>query len=179
MTTSAAEKRGLVVVLTGDGKGKSSSAFGMVLRAAGWGMRVCVIQFVKGKWKTGEERAASTLKDITWHAMGDGFTWNTNDPSQDRATTRHIWNFCQEQVRSNAFDMVVWDEINFAVGMGWLTGTEVADFIRAEKPPHLHLILTGRNAAPELIEVADTVTEMREIKHAFKAGIKATRGIEF
>ncbi|MBF0624625.1 MAG: cob(I)yrinic acid a,c-diamide adenosyltransferase [Magnetococcales bacterium] len=177
--SDAEKKRGLTLVLTGDGKGKSSSAFGMVLRAAGWNMRICVIQFVKGKWQTGEERAAARLGTIEWHALGDGFTWNTQNPEQDRATSRTIWSLCQERVRSGNFDMVVWDEINFAVGMGWLTGAEVADFIRQEKPPALHLILTGRNASPELVAVADTVTEMVEVKHAFQAGIKATRGIEF
>lgn len=174
------EKRhGLTLVHTGEGKGKSSSAFGMVFRAAGWGMKVCVIQFIKGKWKTGEERAASKFDNIEWHALGDGFTWNTEDPEQDLATSREIWALCQEKIRSQQYDLVVLDEINYCCGYGWLSGPEIAQFIREEKPQWMHLVLTGRNASAEVIEVADTVTEMRQIKHAFEQGLKAEQGIEF
>lgn len=173
------KRKGLIVVNTGDGKGKSSSAFGMVFRAAAWGMKVCVIQFIKGKWKTGEERAAKKFDNIEWHALGDGFTWDTKNPEQDIATSRDIWELCKEKLRSQEFDMLLFDEINYVTGYGWISGAEIADFIRAEKPEWMHLILTGRNAAPEVIEVADTVTEMRMLKHAFEQGIKATQGIEF
>ena len=173
------EKPGRVVVLTGPGKGKSSSAFGMVFRAAGWGLRVCVIQFIKGRWSTGEERAAARFDNVEWHALGDGFTWDTKNPQQDRATSREIWDFCQEKIRSARFDLVVLDEINYAIGYGWLSGEEVANFIQAEKPPPTHLVLTGRNAPPELVAVADTVTELGVVKHAFEQGIKAVKGIEF
>lgn len=151
----------------------------MVFRAAGWGMKVCVIQFIKGKWKTGEERAASKFDNIEWHALGDGFTWNTENPEQDLATSREIWEFCKEKIRSEQYDLVVLDEINYCCGYGWLTGKEIAQFIREEKPEWMHLVLTGRNAAAEVIEVADTVTEMHPIKHAFEQGLKAEQGIEF
>jgi len=173
------KRQGLIVVNTGDGKGKSSSAFGMVFRAAAWGMKVCVIQFIKGKWKTGEQKAAEKFDNIEWHAMGDGFTWDTKNPEQDIATSLEIWELCKAKVRSGEFDMLVFDEINYCSGYGWVTGEEVATFIREERPTWMHLILTGRNAAPEVIEVAHTVTEMRPIKHAFEQGMKATQGIEF
>jgi len=173
-------RQGVTLVLTGDGKGKSSSAFGMVFRAAAWGMKVCVIQFIKGKWKTGEQKAAQHYDNIEWHALGDGFTWDTNNPEQDIATSREIWDLCKQKLRSHSYDVIIWDEINYCSGYGWLSGDEIATFIQEEKPPWMHLVLTGRNAAPEVIEVADTVTEMRMIKHAYKArGIKAQQGIEF
>jgi cob(I)alamin adenosyltransferase len=172
-------QRGLVLVLTGSGKGKSSSAFGMVFRAAGWGMRVCVIQFIKGKWQTGEQKAAEKFDNIEWHALGDGFTWDTKNPEQDLRTSREIWAFCQEKIRSDAYDLVVLDEINYCCGYQWLSGREIADFIREHKPEALHLLLTGRSAAPEVIAVADTVSEIEPVKHAFEQGLKAARGIEF
>ena len=167
------------MVNTGEGKGKSSSAFGVVFRAAGWGMRVCVIQFIKGQWKTGEEQAARHFDNIEWYALGDGFTWNTKNPDQDRNTSREIWELCKQKIRSQHYDLIVLDEINYCCGYGWLSGAEIADFIKAEKPPWMHLILTGRQAPDEVIALADTVTEMRLIKHAFNAGIKAEQGIEF
>ena len=176
----ARERRtGITLIHTGDGKGKSSSAFGVVFRAAGSGMSVCVIQFIKGKWKTGESRAAERFDNIEWHLLGDGFTWNIKNPEQNRETSRAIWVFSQEKIRSHAFDLVLLDEINYCCGYGWISGEEIARFIRQEKPPWMSLILTGRNAAPEVIEVADTVTEMRMIKHAYKKGIKAQQVIEF
>ncbi|MDX8390131.1 MAG: cob(I)yrinic acid a,c-diamide adenosyltransferase [Mariprofundaceae bacterium] len=173
------KRQGVVLVHTGEGKGKSSSAFGMVFRAAGWGMKVCVIQFIKGKWKTGEERAAKHFDNIEWHALGDGFTWDTENPEQDIKTSRKIWELCKEKVRSEAFDMIVIDEVNYCASYGWITGKEIAEFIRDEKPKWMHVILTGRDAAPEVIEVADTVTEMKKIKHAYEKGVKAEQGVEF
>lgn len=172
-------RTGLIVVNTGEGKGKSSSAFGMVFRAAGWGMKVCVIQFIKGKWKTGEQKAAETFDNIEWHALGDGFTWDTKNPGQDIATSREIWELCKAKVRSREFDMVLFDEINYVTGYGWISGEEIASFLREERPAWMHLLLTGRNAAPEVIEIAHTVTEMSKVKHAFDQNIKATQGIEF
>ncbi len=170
---------GLVVVNTGEGKGKSSSAFGMVFRAAGWGMRVCVIQFIKGQWQTGEQKAAENFDNIEWHALGDGFTWDTKNPEQDIETSREIWQFSKQKIISEQFDMVVLDEINYCCGYQWISGVEISEFIEKEKPPWLHLILTGRNAAPEVIDIADTVTEMNNIKHVFAKGIKAEQGVEF
>jgi cob(I)alamin adenosyltransferase len=183
LPTASAEKKtspGRVVVLTGPGKGKSSSAFGMVLRAAGWGHRICVIQFIKKESrKTGEQRAAQQLPGIEWHCLGDGFTWITKNPEKDRDNNRKIWEFSKEKIHSDNFDLVVLDEINYAASYGWISGAEIADFIREEKPARTHLILTGRDAPPELIAAADTVTEMGMIKHAYQAGISAGRGIEF
>ena len=173
------KRQGVVLVHTGEGKGKSSSAFGVAFRAAGWGMKVCVIQFIKGKWKTGEERAAKQFDNIEWHALGDGFTWDTKNPEQDIRTSREIWDLCKAKVRSEEFDLVLFDEINYCSGYGWISGEEIATFIREEKPQWMHMILTGRNAAPEVIEVADTVTEMKMIKHAYESDIPATQGIEF
>jgi len=177
----AREKRdGVVLVHTGEGKGKSSSAFGVAFRAAGWGMKVCVIQFIKGKWRTGEQEAAKKFENIEWHSLGDGFTWDTENPEQDIKTSREIWELCKEKVRSYEFDLLIFDEINYCSGYGWISGQEIAQFINKERPTWMHLILTGRNAALEVIEIADTVTEMKKIKHAYSdSGIKAQQGIEF
>ncbi len=168
-----------MIVNTGESKGKSSSAFGVVFRAAGWGMKVCVIQFIKGKWQTGEQRAAEKFDNIEWHALGDGFTWDTKNPEQDIKTTREIWAFAQEKIRSREFDLVVLDEINYCCGYGWLAGAEIVEFLQAERPAWMHLVFTGRDAATEVIEYADTVTHMTKVKHAFDQGIKAEQGVEF
>ena len=173
------KRQGLVLVHTGAGKGKSSSAFGMVFRAAGWGMKVCVIQFIKGQWQTGEQKAAEKFDNIEWHALGDGFTWDTKNPEQDIKTSQEIWELCQQKILSEEFDLVLLDEINYCCSYQWVAAQEVADFMRQQKPQWLHCVLTGRDAAPELIDVADTVTEMTPIKHAFEQGIKAQQGVEF
>lgn len=172
-------RQGLIVVNTGEGKGKSSSAFGMAFRAAGWGMKVCVIQFIKGQWQTGEQKAAQHFDNIEWHALGDGFTWDTKNPEQDIQTSREIWEFSKQKILSEAFDVVVLDEINYCCGYHWISGREIAEFIEQHRPSWMHLIMTGRNAAPEVIAIADTVTEMTLIKHAYQQGIKAEQGIEF
>lgn len=172
-------RQGIVLVHTGEGKGKSSSAFGMVFRAAGWDMKVCVIQYIKGQWQTGEQKAASRFDNIEWHALGDGFTWDTKNPEQDIKTSREIWEFSKQKILSEEFDLVLLDEINYCSGYGWISGQEVADFVNNHKPKWLHLILTGRNAAPEVIAAAHTVTEMARIKHAYESGIKAEQGVEF
>lgn len=176
---SREKKRGLTVVNTGEGKGKSSSAFGMVFRAAGWNMKICVIQFIKGQWQTGEQKAAQHFDNIEWHALGDGFTWDTQNPAQDIKTSREIWEFAKQQILSEKFDVVLLDEINYCCGYGWITGQEIVNFITHEKPKWLHLILTGRNAPSEVIAIADTVTEMTKVKHVFDTGIKAEQGIDF
>ncbi len=172
-------RHGVVLVHTGEGKGKSSSALGMVFRAAGWGMKVCVIQFIKGQWQTGEQKAAERFENIEWHALGDGFTWDTKNPEQDIKTSREIWEFSKSKILSGKFDLVLLDEINYCCGYGWISGEEIADFIRNNKPPWMHLVLTGRDAPEEVIDAADTVTEMTKIKHAFTKGIKAEQGVEF
>jgi cob(I)alamin adenosyltransferase len=176
---SRERRHGLVVVNTGTGKGKSSSAFGMVFRAAGWGMKVCVIQFIKGQWQTGEQKAAQLFDNIEWHALGDGFTWDTKNPEQDIKTSREIWELSKQKMLSEEFDLVLLDEINYCCGYHWITGQEIADFITHHKPAWQHVILTGRNAAPEVVAIAHTVTEMTPIKHAYQQGIKAEQGIEF
>lgn len=176
---SRERRTGVTLVHTGHGKGKSSSAFGVVFRAAGWGMQVCVIQFIKGQWKTGEQKAALQFENIEWHALGDGFTWDTNNPQQDIQTSREIWEFSKQKIVSEQYDLVVLDELNYCTGYGWIEGNEVADFVRNQKPKWMHLILTGRDAAQEVIDVADTVTEMKMIKHAYQGDIKAQQGIEF
>lgn len=172
-------RQGVVLVHTGEGKGKSSSALGMVFRAAGWGMKVCVIQYIKGKWQTGEQKAAERFDNIEWHVLGDGFTWDTKNPEQDIKTSREIWEFSKQKILSEEYDFVLLDEINYCCGYNWISGQEIADFITNEKPAWMHLVLTGRNAAPEVIEVAHTVTEMTKIKHAYGQGIKAAQGVEF
>ncbi len=176
---SRERRKGLVVVNTGEGKGKSSSAIGMVFRAAGWGMKVCVIQFIKGQWQTGEQKAAQRFDNIEWHALGDGFTWDTKNPGQDIKTSRGIWEFSKQKILSEAFDVVLLDEINYCCGYNWISGQEIADFVVNHKPSWQHLIMTGRNAAPEVIAIANTVTEMTKVKHAYEQGIKAEQGIEF
>jgi cob(I)alamin adenosyltransferase len=173
------KRHGLVIVNTGEGKGKSSSAFGMVFRAAGWGMKVCVIQFIKGQWQTGEQKAAAYFDNIEWHNLGDGFTWDTKNPGQDIKTSREIWEFSKQKIISENFDVVLLDEINYCCGYNWIGGQEISDFIQNNKPSWVHLILTGRNAASEVIEIADTVTEMTSVKHAYERGIKAEQGVEF
>ena len=172
-------RQGIVLVNTGEGKGKSSSALGMVFRAAGWDMKVCVIQYIKGKWQTGEQKAAERFDNIEWHVLGDGFTWDTKNPEQDIKTSREIWEFSKQKILSEEYDFVLLDEINYCCGYNWISGQEIADFIIHEKPPWMHLVLTGRNAAPEVIEAAHTVTEMAKIKHAYGQGIKAAQGVEF
>ena len=172
-------REGITLVHTGSGKGKSSSAFGMVFRAAGWGMNVCVIQYIKGKWKTGENQAAERFDNIEWHTMGDGFTWDTKNPEQDIATSQKIWQFSKDKILSEKFDLVLLDEINYCNSYGWIDGQDIHDFIKNQKPKWMHLILTGRDASAEVIDAADTVTEMTKIKHAFDDGIMAAQGVEF
>jgi cob(I)alamin adenosyltransferase len=142
-------------------------------------MKVCVIQYIKGQWQTGEQRAAERFDNIEWHAMGDGFTWDTKNPEQDIKTSREIWEFSQQKILSEEYDLVILDEINYCCGYGWISGHEIADFIQTKKPAWMHLVLTGRNAASEVIAAANTVTEMTRIKHAYETGIKAEQGVEF
>lgn len=174
-----ARRQGITLVHTGEGKGKSSSAFGVAFRAAGWGMQICVVQFIKGKWKTGEQRAAQNFDNIEWHSLGDGFTWDTKNPQQDIKTSRAIWEFSCEKILSEQFDLVVLDEINYCSSYGWISGEEIAEFITTKKPKWMHLILTGRDAPRAVVQAADTVSEIHKIKHAFDQGILAAQGVEF
>jgi cob(I)alamin adenosyltransferase len=180
METKTGEK-GLVIVHTGPGKGKSSSGFGMILRCIAHGMPCAVVQFIKGAWDTGERRLLTThFSDLCqFHAMGEGFTWETQDRARDIAAAQAGWAKARDLIRDPAIRFVLLDEINIALRYDYLDMAEVLAFLRDEKPPMTHVCLTGRNAKPELIEAADLVTEMAVVKHPFRAGIKAQAGVEF
>jgi len=180
MAGKAGEK-GLIIVHTGAGKGKSSSGFGMILRCVAHGMPCAVVQFIKGAWDTGERRILTThFADLCqFHAMGEGFTWETQDKTRDIAAARAGWEKAKELIRDPAICMVLLDEINIALRYNYLDLAEVLEFLRLEKPPMTHVVLTGRNAAEALIEVADLVTEMTLVKHPFRSGIKGQAGVEF
>lgn len=174
----AQKRRGLVIVHTGHGKGKTTAAMGTALRALGAGMKVCMLQFIKGAWRYGELEAAKRLPGFEIIPMGKGFTWDTKNPEEDRRTAMAAWEECKRRALSGDYDLLIFDEINYAMDYGFVPVAEVVAFLKA-KPEALHLILTGRNAHPDVIEAADLVTEMKEIKHPFKKGIVAQRGIEF
>jgi cob(I)alamin adenosyltransferase len=168
----------LVVLNTGDGKGKSSAAFGVMLRALARGWSVAVVQFIKsGDWKVGEEQMGRQL-GVDWYAFGDGFTWDSEDLSADRAHAAAGWAQAVELMNAGEHELVIFDELTYLSSFGWVDAGDIAEAIRA-RPPHVNVVITGRDAAPELIEVADTVTEMREIKHAYRRGIRAKRGIDY
>jgi cob(I)alamin adenosyltransferase len=174
-------EKGLIIIHTGPGKGKSSSGFGMILRAIAHDMPCAVVQFIKGAWDTGERRLLTThFGDLCqFHAMGEGFTWETQDKARDIAAARAGWEKAKELIRDPAIRMVLLDEINIALRYDYLDVAEVVAFLREEKPEMTHVVLTGRNAKPELIELADLVTEMTLVKHPFRSGIKAQAGVEF
>ncbi len=173
--------RGLIIVHTGAGKGKSSSGFGMILRAIAHEMPCAVVQFIKGAWDTGERRIieAHFPHLCEFHAMGEGFTWETQDRARDIAMAEKGWEKAKELIRNTAIRMVLLDEINIALRYDYLDIEAVLAFLRTEKPPQTHVVLTGRNAKDALIEAADLVTEMTLIKHPFRSGIKAQKGVEF
>ena len=175
------EERGLVVVHTGRGKGKSSAAFGMIFRSIAHGMPCAVVQFIKGAMATGErdliQRHFSDL--CAFHTMGEGFTWETQDRARDKAMAEAAWDKARELIRDERHRMVLLDEVNIALRYDYLDLAEVLAFLRDERPPRTHVVLTGRNAAPELVEAADLATEMELVKHPFRAGIKAQPGVEF
>jgi len=172
-------EKGLLIVHTGPGKGKSTAAFGLVLRALGHGWKVGVVQFVKGAWDTGERRILERFDGVSWHTMGEGFTWETQDRGRDIAAARAGWEKAKELILDSNLRMVVLDEINIALRYDYLEIAEVVDFLKTSKPPMTHVVLTGRNAKDELIEIADLVTEMTLVKHPFRSGIKAQAGVEF
>ncbi|CAN1492764.1 BtuR ATP,corrinoid adenosyltransferase [Paracoccaceae bacterium] len=174
-------EKGLIIVHTGAGKGKSSSGFGMILRCVAHGMPCAVVQFIKGAWDTGERRLLTThFADLCqFHAMGEGFTWETQDKTRDIAAARAGWEKAKELIRDPSIRLVLLDEINIALRYDYLDLAEVLEFLKAEKPPLTHVVLTGRNAAEGLIETADLVTEMTLLKHPFRSGIKAQAGVEF
>jgi cob(I)alamin adenosyltransferase len=173
-------ERGLLIVHTGKGKGKSTAAFGMIFRALGHGMPVAIVQFVKGKWQTGERVALEKFGDlVSINTMGEGFTWDTQDRQRDIAAARAAWERAKAIITGGRHKVVLLDELNIVLRYDYLPLTEVVAFLRDEKPDDVHVIVTGRNAADELIEAADLVTEMEVIKHPFRSGVKAQKGIEF
>ena len=168
----------LVLVNTGDGKGKSTAAFGVVLRAVARGWRVCVIQFLKsGRWRTGEEALGVQL-GVDWNPMGDGFTWDSDDLGASKAKAVAAWEAASRAIRSGDYQLVVLDEVTYPMNWGWIQTAEVVETIRA-RPDAVNLVATGRDAPAELIEVADTVTEMRKLRHAYDTGVTARRGIDY
>jgi cob(I)alamin adenosyltransferase len=174
----ASSKKGLLLVLTGDGKGKSSSAFGMVARALGHNMRCGIVQFIKGQFKTGEERFFRRFPDqVEYYVMGEGYTWETQDRQRDIAAAKRAWDIAVTLLRDPEIKLLVLDELNIVLHYGYLDLSRVlADL--AARPPMQHVIITGRDAPQSLIDVADTVSEIRVIKHAFDMGVQAQKGIE-
>jgi cob(I)alamin adenosyltransferase len=179
LLASKTEERGLVIVHTGTGKGKSTAAFGMVLRAMGHGMPVGIVQFVKGAMETGERRILAQYPElVTCRAMGEGFTWETQDRARDVAAARAAWDAAKAMIADPRFRLVLLDELNIVLRYDYLAIGDVVATLQA-KPRDLHVIITGRNAKPELLEIADLVTEMTLVKHPFRSGVKAQAGIEF
>ncbi|MAO57099.1 MAG: cob(I)yrinic acid a,c-diamide adenosyltransferase [Rhodospirillaceae bacterium] len=173
------EERGLLIVHTGKGKGKSTAAMGMAMRAVGHGMRIAIVQFVKGVWDTGERDVLAKFPDqVTIQAMGEGFSWETQDRQRDLAAARQAWDAAKELMADPSYKMIILDELNIVLRYDNLPLDEVVETLR-NKPRDLHVVVTGRNAKDELIDAADLVTEMTMVKHPFRAGVKAQAGIEF
>jgi cob(I)alamin adenosyltransferase len=173
------QRGGLLMVLTGPGKGKSSSAFGMVARALGWDMRVGIVQFIKGKWQTGERHFFRRFPDlVTFDVMGEGFTWDVQDRQRDIAAAQKAWQRSCELINDPDYDFVLLDELNIAIRNDYVGIDDVVAFLK-DRPRDKHICITGRDARPELLEIADLVTEMTLVKHPYDAGFKPQRGVEF
>jgi cob(I)alamin adenosyltransferase len=172
-------KPGLVVLHTGDGKGKTTAALGLALRAIGHGFDVCMVQFIKGKWASGEQ-AAAEFRDgrLENHPLGDGFTWDTKDREADKRRVREGWDLAMQKAATGDYRMLILDELLYVLSYDYFPVEEVLHFL-ATRPPDLHVVLTGRNPPPQLVDAADLVTEMVKVKHPYEAGIKAQKGIEF
>lgn len=175
---AAQAERGVLLVNSGNGKGKSSAGFGLVARALGHGMRVGVVQFIKGRSDTGEEAFFRTQPGVSWHVMGEGFTWETQDRARDVAAAEAAWAVAREMLQNPGFGLVVLDELNIALKYQYLDVDRVIADLHA-RPPMQHVVVTGRGAPPALVEAADTVTDMTPVKHAFAAGVKAMPGMEW
>jgi len=173
------ERGGLLMILTGPGKGKSSSAFGMVARALGWDMRIGIVQFIKGKWQTGEKHFFRRYPEqVTFEVMGEGFTWDVQDRQRDIAAAQQAWQRSCELIVDPDYDFVLLDELNIAIRNDYVSIDEVVEFLK-KRPRDKHICITGRDARQELTEIADLVTEMTSIKHPYDAGFKPQRGVEF
>jgi len=173
----ADKEKGLLLVLTGNGKGKSSSAFGMVARALGHGMKVGVAQFIKGRSDTGEEAFLGKQPGVEWHVLGEGFTWDTQDLERDKATASAGWAVARRMLTDSSIQLVVLDELTYLLSYGWLNVDEVLADISA-RPTMQHVVVTGRAAVQLLLDAADTVSEIADVKHAYRAGIKAQPGVD-
>ena len=172
-------RKGLVIVYTGDGKGKTTAALGLAFRALGRGYKIAVVQFIKGKWKTGEADLAKELCGrMDWFEMGDGFTWITQNYEEDVASARRAWAKCLELLTDPKYQIVIFDELNYVIAYNFLSIEEVLEGLK-RKPLQTHVVITGRDARQELIAIADLVTEMREIKHPYQVGIKAQPGVDY
>lgn len=177
--TAVAKRKGLIIVYTGDGKGKTTAALGLVFRSLGRRYRVAMVQFIKGKWKTGEAAMAGELAGrIDFFSLGDGFTWITKSFDQDVASARAAWAKCLELLADERYQIVVFDELSYVIKYNFLSVEEVLEGLK-RKPSRTHVVITGRDAPPQLIEMADLVTEMRELKHPYRAGIKAQPGVDY
>ena len=174
-------KKGLLIVFTGDGKGKTTASLGMALRTIGHGKKVAIIQFIKGGWTTGEEKALKNLSsNISWHALGEGFTWETQDRLRDEKLVKEAWQRAKTYIKNVSYKLIILDEINIATKLGYLSPEEIIKFIKSQNDRKNHIVLTGRGASETIINQADLVTEMKLVKHPFKEqGIKAQPCIEF
>lgn len=172
-------EQGLIIINTGNGKGKTTAALGQAFRAAGHGFKVCIIQFIKGAWQTGEAKAAKAFPDlIEFHIKGSGFTWEEKNPEKVKQAAQEGWELARDKIMSNNYDLVILDELTYLIEYQIIKEAEVLHLLK-NRPSRLHIVITGRNAGPGLIGIADLVTEMKEIKHPFGSGIKARKGIEF
>jgi cob(I)alamin adenosyltransferase len=179
MTSNVDKEKGLLLVCTGNGKGKTTAALGLTMRTLGHGRKVCFIQFLKGSWKYGELEAATRFKDLlNFHVMGRGFTWKSDDLKQDIAAARQAWEFAKKTIQENRHHLVVLDELTYLVTYGMLTEQEIIEVL-TDRPSGMHIVVTGRGAGEALVQAADLVTEMREIKHPYRKGVKAQKGLEF
>tara|TARA_B100000073_G_C23694983_1_gene557964 strand:- start:196 stop:858 length:663 start_codon:yes stop_codon:yes gene_type:complete len=175
------DKKGLIIVFTGNGKGKTTASLGMALRTLGHNEQVAIIQFIKGAWSTGEEKAIRNIsKNISWHSLGEGFTWETQDRIKDEELVKSAWGLAKKYMRDESYKLVILDEINIATKLGYLDPEEIISFIESLGNNNNHIVLTGRGASNSIIEFADLVTEMRLVKHPFRdKGIKAQKCVEF
>lgn len=171
------ERRGLTILYTGHGKGKTTASMGQVMRAAGQGLNVCVIQFIKGAWLTGEAKTCADMPRVEFHSVGSGFTWKES-PQETKQAATEGWALAEEKVMSGAYDLVVLDELTYLINYQLVAESSILTLIR-NRPKHVHLVITGRDASSSLIAAADLVTEMKEVKHPYALGVKAQSGIEF
>ena len=174
------EKKGLLIVFTGNGKGKTTASLGMALRTVGHGHKVAIIQFIKGGWKTGEEKALKHFSsNISWHSLGEGFTWETQNRIRDEKLVKEAWQLAKDYIKDESYKLIILDEINIATKLGYLTSEEIITFIKSLNKRKNHIVLTGRGASESIINYADLVTEMKLIRHPFKEqGIKAQKCVE-